>query len=129
MRRNMRSGALIAAHFDTLEPAARTTVQALQRAVMEAAPELEQAVKWGNLCFQTEGRTLMAIAAHKTHANLQFFNGPALAQQYPGLEGTSRSMRLLKCRFSQPVEVARVQELVKAAMRLGPGNRPGDEEA
>lgn len=122
----MRSGALIAAHFDTLEPAARMTVQALQRAVMEAAPELEQTVKWGNLCFQTEGRTLMAIAAHKTHANLQFFNGAGLAPQYPELEGTSRGMRMLKCRFSQPVNAALVQELVKAAMRLGP-SRQGED--
>lgn len=123
----MRPGALIAAHFDTLEPAARTTVQALQRAVLAAVPELEQTLKWGNLCFLWEGRTLLAISAHKTHASLQFFNGAALAQQYPALEGTGRGTRVLKSRFSQPVDAALVQEVVVAAVRLGAGARQAED--
>lgn len=123
----MRSGALIAAYFDNLEPNARTTVQALRQAVLSAAPELEQALKWGNLCFQVEGRTLMAISTHKTHASLQFFNGSALAAQYPALEGTSRGMRLLKWRYHQPVNEPLVQELVSAAVRLGAGSASSGE--
>lgn len=127
MRRSSRSGALIAAYFDHLEPSARTTVQALQQAVLAAAPELEQTLKWGNLCFQLEGRTLVAIATHKLHASLQFFNGVVLAQQYPVLEGTNRNMRQMKWRYSQPVDQALVRELVEAAVRIGSGVGPGDE--
>lgn len=117
MRRNARSGALVAAYFDNLDPAAHATARALQQAVISAAPQLEQAIKWGNLCFQFNGRTLLAISAHKTHASLQFFNSAALAEQYPALEGTARGIRHLKCRYSQPVDAALVQTLVQAAVQ------------
>lgn len=117
MRRNARSGALVAAYFDNLDPAARPTARALQQAVAAAAPQLEQAVKWGNLCFQLNGRTLLAVSVHKTHASLQFFNSAALAAQYPVLEGAARGTRHLKCRYSQPVDAALVQTLVQAAVQ------------
>ncbi|WP_119155661.1 DUF1801 domain-containing protein [Caldimonas tepidiphila] len=127
MRRSSRSGALIAAYFDTLDPAARSTVQELRQAVMAAAPQFQQVLKWGNLCFQLDGRTLLMISAHKTHASLQFFNGAALAEQFPQLEGPGRSVRLLKWRYSQPVNQALVRELAAAAVQLGLPASSGSE--
>ncbi|WP_169452434.1 DUF1801 domain-containing protein [Caldimonas manganoxidans] len=116
MRGTVRPNALVAAYFDTLTPEQRETAQALQRAVLEAAPALLQSVKWGNLVFMTGRDNLMAIVAHKSHVNLQFFNGAALAAQFPKLEGTGKSLRHLKCRLRQPVDTALVQALVRAAL-------------
>lgn len=117
MRGTVRPNALVAAYFDTLGPDQRETAQALQRAVLEAAPELSQSVKWGNLVFMVERHNLLAIVAHKGHVNLQFFNGAALAAQFPQLEGTSKGLRHLKCRHRQPVDTALVRALVQAAMQ------------
>lgn len=120
MRGTMRPHALVAAYFDTLAPDQRDTAQALQRAVLEAAPDLTQAVKWGNLVFTIDRSNLLAIVAHKAHVNLQFFNGAALADAFPQLEGTGKGLRHLKCRHRQPVDVALVGDLVRAAVKAGP---------
>lgn len=119
MRGTMRPHALVAAYFDTLAPDQRDTAQALQRAVLEAAPELSQAVKWGNLVFMAERQNLLAIVAHKGHANLQFFHGASLADDFPQLEGTGKGLRHLKCRYRQPVDTALVAQLVRAAVKAG----------
>lgn len=120
MRIPVRPAALVAAYFDNLLPQERATAQALQRTVLEAAPGLEQAVKWGNLVFTQAGQHVLAIVTHKTHANLQFFHGAALAPQFPQLEGSGKGVRHLKCRYRQPVDDALVKALVRAALDLPP---------
>lgn len=122
MRGTVRPNALVAAYFDTLGPDQRETAQALQRAVLEAAPDLNQAVKWGNLVFVADRQNLLAIVAHKGHANLQFFNGAALASDFPQLEGTGKGLRHLKCRYRQPIDTALVGQLVRAAVQAGPAS-------
>lgn len=119
MRGTVRPNALVAAYFDALGPEQRETALALQRAVLEAAPELVQAVKWGNLVFMADRQNLLAIVAHKGHANVQFFNGAALAADFPQLEGTGKGLRHLKCRYRQPVDTALVGVLVRAAVKAG----------
>ncbi|MCW7538681.1 DUF1801 domain-containing protein [Aquabacterium sp. A7-Y] len=116
MRTPVRPAALVAAYFDNLLPDERATAQALQRAVLDAAPHLEQSVKWGNLVFSAAGQHVMAIITHKTHANLQFFQGAALAPQFPQLEGSGKGVRHLKCRYRQPLDEALVRTLVQAAL-------------
>ncbi len=117
MRGTVRPAALVAAYFDNLGPEERVTARSLQRAVLQAAPGLEQTIKWGNLVFMSQGQNQLAIVTHKTHANLQFFNGATLAASHPELEGSGKGLRHLKCRYRQPVDEALVTRLVKC----GPG--------
>lgn len=119
MRHLVRPGALVATYFDTLAPAQSATARALQQAVLAAAPNLEQTVKWGNLTFITEGRNLLAIVAHKAHAHLQVFNGALLGHEFPQLEGVGKGIRHLKVRYSQPVNIELVQSVVRASVALG----------
>ncbi|MEW6097854.1 MAG: DUF1801 domain-containing protein [Pseudomonadota bacterium] len=116
MRSPVRPAALVAAYFDALLPEQRLTAQSLQRAVLEAAPELEQSVKWGNLVFGLRGQNLMAIVTHKGHANLQFFQGAGLAARFPQLEGGGKGLRHLKCRYRQPIDEPLIKALVRAAV-------------
>lgn len=116
MRGTVRPAALVAAYFDNLAPEGRATAQALHKAVIAAAPDLEQTVKWGNLVYQRQGQHLLAVVAHKAHASLQFFHGAALAEAHPELEGTGKGLRHLKCRYSQPIDEALVQRLVREAV-------------
>ncbi|AKJ28078.1 hypothetical protein AAW51_1387 [Caldimonas brevitalea] len=106
----------MAAYFDNLLPDERATAQALQRAVLDAAPGLEQSVKWGNLVFSASGQHVLAIVTHKTHANLQFFQGAAIAPQFSQLEGSGKGVRHLKCRYRQPVDEALIKSMVEAAL-------------
>lgn len=116
MRGTVRPAALVVAYFDNLGPEERATARSLQRAVLEAAPALEQTVKWGNLVFMSQGQNQLAIVTHKTHANLQFFNGAALAATHRELEGSGKGLRHLKCRYRQPVDEELVRTLVRAAL-------------
>lgn len=119
MRHLVRSSALVANYFDTLTPAQAQTARALQRAVLAAAPDLEQVVKWGNLTFMREGRNMLAIAAHKSHVNLQVFNGAELASRFPQLEGVGKGMRQMKQRQGQEVDQQLISDVVQASIALG----------
>ena len=116
MRHLVRSSALVANYFDTLPPAQADIARSLQRAVLAAAPDLDQVVKWGNLTFMHEGRNLLAIAAHKAHVNLQVFNGAGLASRFPQLDGVGKGMRQIKQRQGQTVDDELIAQLVQACI-------------
>lgn len=132
MRHLMRSSALVANYFDTLTPQQATTARAIQQVIRAAAPELTQAVKWGNLTFMLDGRNLLSIVAHKAHIQLQLFVGPHLVERFPQLEGQGRGLKSVKLRCSQPVDVELVEDLTLASMavaqRLQRENAPEDDE-
>jgi hypothetical protein len=88
----------------------------MQSMVLAAEPTLLQTVKWGNLVFMLGGSNLVAIVPHKSHLNLQLFNGAALAPQWRQLEGGGKGMRHLRCRVGQPVDGELVRALVRASV-------------
>lgn len=116
MRHLVRPSALVAAYFDTLQPEQAEAARAVQKAVMAAAPVLEQSVKWGNLTFMLRGRNLMAVSLHRHHVHLQFFNGALLAPRFEQLEGVGRGMRQLRWRYGQSLDQELVRELVTASV-------------
>lgn len=118
MRHLVRSSALVATYFDTLPPAQADIARALQRAVLAAAPDLDQVVKWGNLTFLHDGRHLLAISAHKAHVNLQVFCGAELAGGFPQLDGVGKGMRQLKQRQGHAVDDDLIARLVQACLAL-----------
>lgn len=113
MRTLVRPAALVESWFDMLPDAQRLTARELRAALLAAEPGFVQAVKWGNLVFMLGGANVVSIVPHKTHANLQFFNGALLAAQWPQLEGTGRGLRHLKCRYGQEIDAALVAALVR----------------
>lgn len=117
MRRPLQSPALINAFYDSLRPEQRETAQAMQRAILAAAPHLRPEVKWGNLCFMNENDNVMAIALFKMNAHLQIFNGVTLVPEFPELEGAGKGMRHIKARYRQPVNEQLVRELTLASLQ------------
>lgn len=119
MRRPIHSAALINTFFETLPPEQRDVAQALQKAILAAAPHLRQEVKWGNLCFQDNGENLIAIVLHKAQAHLQFFNGVQFQSRFPQLEGAGKGLRMIKCRYRQPIDESLVKALTAACLQAG----------
>lgn len=118
MRSAARPKALIAAWFDFQPPPVRSLAEALQQAIRAAAPELVETVKWGNLVFQLDGNAVLAIAPHKAHVNLQFFNGSHMPTDIAPLDGAGRGVRSLRCKLGQPVDPVTVDMLVSACVAL-----------
>lgn len=125
MRTIVRPAALLGAWFDTLREDQRATAHALREAVLAAEPGLEPSIKWGNLVFSRAGAHAFAIVVHKDHANLQVFNGTALRDRFPMLEGTGKGLRHLKLRYDEPVDAALVEVLVRASVALDAAARGG----
>jgi uncharacterized protein YdhG (YjbR/CyaY superfamily) len=127
MRPGPRSKALVSAWLDFQPPPQREVAQALRTAVREAAPDLAEIVRWGQLVFLCNGLPLLAIAPHRGHVNLQVFNGHLLPAGLAPLEGSgSRGARSLKCRLQQPVDVVLVQMLVAASVARAPHDPRGE---
>ena len=118
--RGLQTPALIESWFDLLVPVQQPHSRALQRLVLQAAPVLTQCIKWGNLVFSAQGRHLLALVPHKTHVNLQLFNGASLAERFAALEGNGRGLRHLKCRYSEALDEPLVLMLVGEALALPP---------
>jgi hypothetical protein len=118
MRHLVRPAALVANFFDSLPPNQVTTAVTLHRVVLAATPDIDQAVRWGNLMFLVRGNHLVTLVLHKGQAHLQFFHGALLAEQFPQLEGVGKGMRILKFRYAQPVDEALVTRIVVEAARL-----------
>ena len=128
MRSILRPAALIETWFDTLRPEQHDLARILRALVQDAAPELVASVKWGNLMFTLDGTHAVAIVMHKDHANLQIFNGAALAERFPELEGGGKGVRHLRFRYRYPVDEELVREVVRACvemMELAPRTAPG----
>lgn len=125
MRSGPRSKALVSAWLDFQPPPQREVAQALRAAVREAAPELAEIVRWGQLVFLHNGSPLLAIAPHRGHVSLQLFNGHLLPEGLAPLEGAGRSVRSFKCRLQQPVDVVLVQMLVAACVARAPEDHRG----
>jgi hypothetical protein len=118
VRHLVRPGALVAAYFDTLSEPQLACARSLQQVVLAVAPEIELAVKWGNLTFLSGGRNLLALALHKSHAHLQVFNGAQLALQFPELDGVGKGQRHLKLKYGQAVDPDLVSDIVRASLAV-----------
>lgn len=128
MRSILRPAALIETWFDTLRPEQKDLARRLRELVASTSPELQGSVKWGNLMFTYEGTHAVAVVMHRDHANLQFFNGVALVDRFPELEGTGKGVRHLRFRYRYPVDEELVREVVQACVELmgvAPRTAPG----
>ncbi len=77
-------GAPIDSFFEKQPPALRAILEELRRLILEAVPDVQSAIKWGNPFFTVEGKMVCAVTAHKAHVNL-IVSGPADA--FPDPEG------------------------------------------
>ena len=118
MRSILRATALIDTWFDMLPPAHAGMARALHALITDTAATLVPTVKWGNIVYVQDGSHLLALMVHKTHLNLQVFNGAALAERFPELEGSGKGMRHLKCRHGLPIDEELVREIVSASIEL-----------
>jgi hypothetical protein len=103
-------------YLDELDLPIRKLVKSVRRNVLEAAPELEEIIKWGNPAYEKNG-LVCAIVPHKDHVNLQFFSGKDLSDPDEILEGTGKSMRHVKISGSSNIKDESLRALVKVAVK------------
>lgn len=84
-------------YLAALEDPARTRLAELRNLVREELPEATEAIKWGSPAFvHPRGTILLAISAHKAHANFTVTPSAkeAFAAELEGLETGKGSVKL-----------------------------------
>jgi hypothetical protein len=93
-------------------------VMALRAAVREAAPELEEKLKWGHLVYFSNGPVLL-IRAEPERLLFGFWRGKRLLHLEPRMQGGGKyELRTLALREDTPFERATALALVRAAVAL-----------
>ncbi|MEJ7139255.1 DUF1801 domain-containing protein [Amphibiibacter pelophylacis] len=128
MKVSPRPEPLVKHWFDVLPLKVQAPVHALCALVQSCDDELLRGVHWGNLVFSYRGRALLAISTHRTHINLQVFNGSLLLSRFPMLLGSDKQAKHLKCPLGDPLDEALVCDLVRASIRLAGTRVPHFQE-
>ena len=79
----MNHDARIDAYIAKAAPFARPILERVRERVHAAAPEAEEAIKWGAPGFTVDGKILLMMAAFKAHAALNFWRGQELGDGSP----------------------------------------------
>jgi hypothetical protein len=116
-------GAPVTTYFESLSPAQRDIARAAHRQLMNAAPTLESAVKWGIAQYTFPGMSMkdaegFAIYATSKSVNLAIGRGGELSKAHPLLEGTGKSMRHVKLTSVEQANSPAVAAIVKDAVAL-----------
>lgn len=93
-------------------------VVALRAAVLEAAPDLEEGLKWGHLVYFSHGPVLL-VRAEPTRVLFGFWRGKRLLHLEPRMRGGGRfELRTLELHEDTPLERDTALALVRAAVAL-----------
>ncbi len=103
-----------------LEPDQRPVAEAIRKLVLEADPDLSEAIKWGNPTYEKQGRVCY-LAATKGYVSLGFFNGAGLTDPHGRIEGTGKKMRHVKVRALSDIDQQRFSAWVREAVALNQG--------
>lgn len=93
-------------------------VRSLRKAVLSAAPALEEVIKWGHLVYFSNGPVLL-IRAEDERVLFGFWRGRRLNEIEPRLKGGGKyEMATLELRQETEINPATVRRLVKEAAAL-----------
>lgn len=111
------SDAKVDALFRSLPESYRPIADALRRTIRHTAPGLRETVKWNNP-FWVGSRDVLCLMCYPDHVNLGFLRGAELAERFPRIEGTGKSMRHVKVANPRDAGSADVVKMVRAAVEL-----------
>ena len=95
----------------------RRLANELVESVMQAAPSLTQAIKWGQPVFESNG-PVCYFKGHKNHLTFGFWRGAALMEIDDRLETSGEKMAHMKFTVESKLVKSKIKKLVKAAVEL-----------
>jgi len=93
------------------------TIKALRSFIKKNAPQLEEAVKWGNGCYIGRNNGVIYLFADKEWVQYGFFNGVNLSDPKNQLEGKSKYIRHIKVRSPADIDEVYFSELLQQAVK------------
>jgi hypothetical protein len=99
------------------DPAIRRICETLRNAILGADTELRESIKWGNPVYERRSNVCYLMATDE-YVTLGFFNGARLGNPDGRIEGTGKSMRHVKIRALEDVDLGRVAGWMSEALAL-----------
>jgi hypothetical protein len=110
-------GAPVDAYFAEQPPEKRALLDKLRALVDKEVPDATATIKWGVPVYQVNGRNVCSLAAFKEHVGINFFASPdVLIDPDKKLEGSGKSMRMLKVRSAKDIDTGSTRRWLKAAV-------------
>jgi hypothetical protein len=107
-----------AAYVAALDGWRQARVAALREVVQEAAPGIDERLKWGHLVYFSQGPVLL-IRAEAARVLFGFWRGKRLLDIEPRMRGDGKfELRTLELREDTPLERETALMLVKSAVAL-----------
>jgi len=100
-----------------IEGGKRALVEGLRKFVANAAPQLEEKIKWGNLTWTARGNVCWVIV-YGDHVDFGFFAGAELKDPKGLLEGTGKKLRHIKVYAEGDIKPREFAALLKQAIAL-----------
>ena len=100
-----------------IEPGKRAFVEALRAFVKSQAPQLKEAIKWGNITW-IGADNVCWIIVYKDHVDFGFFKGAALKDPKRLLEGTGKGLRHVKVFNAADIRPKEFAALLKQALAM-----------
>ena len=105
------------AYLAALDPAKRSALEKLRKAIRAAAPKAEECISYGVPSFRLNGKFLVALAAATHHCS--FYPGSAVQAFGADLKGYETSKGTIRFQPRKPLPSTLVRKLVKARMAKG----------
>lgn len=99
-----------------LDPSVRQIAQAVRRLIEDTSPNLKESVKWSQPVYSGRSNVLY-IGATDSYVKLGFFRGGYLGGT-EGMDGEGRSMRHVKIRAPEDLDVTQLAAWIREAVEL-----------
>ena len=104
-------------YLASVEEPKRSTLEALRRSILEAAPDAEQCITYGMPGFKVRGRTIAGFAAFTDHLSYLPHSGSVLGELGDEVAGYRTTKGSLHFPVDQPLPDQLVRRLVETKMR------------
>jgi hypothetical protein len=113
----MKAYATFTLYLADQPPKNRTVIRALRKFVASIAPELEEAVKWGNGCWVKGKAPVAYVYSDKDHVQFGFIRGSSLKDPKGLLQGKGEYVRHVKVRTPKDIDEKAFGALLRQAAR------------
>lgn len=100
-------------------PEQHQTISTLYSVISKFAPNLEQGIKYGGICFFQDNSLIAGIFPYKKHSSLELSKGAQFTDPQSLLAGSGKLRRHLKFVAIADIDESSIYEFISQAMSHG----------
>ena len=102
--------------IQTLPYEQQAMMHKIREMVIAADPAIVETVKWGNPVY-SRGRNLLSIVPQEKYVCLQIWDGVALCEKFPVIEGDGQKMRHVKVKYKGRNDFKTIGAIISAVLK------------